>query len=44
MRKKFLVTFLLAMSIIAASAQTEKKNIVKLFPVRSVFWKDYFGL
>ena len=43
MRKKFLVTFLLAMSIIAASAQTEKKNIVKLFPVSPFFGKTTLG-
>ncbi len=43
MRKNILVTLLLAMSIIAVSAQTDKKNIVKIFPVSPFFGKTTLG-
>ena len=43
MRKNICVTFLLAICFIAVSAQTEKKNIIKIYPISPFFGKTTLG-
>ena len=43
MKKILCLTFLLVMSVLLGSAQTEKRNIVKIFPASPFFGKTTFG-